>query len=62
MSREPTVARGRLFASLLAAILALGVAFGGAYDVLQHVTTLSRVAASDCARVKRLSSRARAIR
>lgn len=42
MSREPTVARGRLFASLLAAILALGVAFGGAYDVLQHVTTLSR--------------------
>ena len=42
MSREPTVARGRLFASLLCAIVALGIAFGGAYDVLQHVTTLSR--------------------
>src|SRR6185437_10303529 len=42
MSREPTVARGRLFASLLCAIVALGVAFGGAYDVLERVTALSR--------------------
>src|SRR5579872_952957 len=42
MLREPTVARGRLFASLLCAIVALGVAFGGAYDVLRRVTALSR--------------------
>lgn len=42
MSREPTVARGRLFASLLCAIVALGVAFGGAYDVLRRVAVLSR--------------------
>ena len=42
MSREPTVARGRLFASLLCAIVALGVAFGGAYDVLRRVAALSR--------------------
>ena len=40
--REPKVARGRLFASLLVAIVALGVAFGGAYDVLHRVTELSR--------------------
>ena len=40
--REPTVPRGRLFASLLVAIVALGVAFAGAYDVLQRVTALSR--------------------
>jgi diguanylate cyclase (GGDEF)-like protein len=42
MSREPTVARIRLFASLLLAIIALGAAFAGAYDVLQRVTALSR--------------------
>jgi diguanylate cyclase (GGDEF)-like protein len=40
--REPKVARGRLFASLLLAIIVLGVAFGGAYDVLHRVTALSR--------------------
>jgi diguanylate cyclase (GGDEF)-like protein len=40
--REPTVARGRLFGSLLLAIGALGVAFAGAYNVLQRVTVLSR--------------------
>ncbi len=42
MLREPRVARVRLVASLLVAIVALGVAFGGAYDVLQRVTALSR--------------------
>ena len=42
MLREPTVPRGRLFTSLLFAILALGAAFGGAYDVLQRVMALSR--------------------
>ncbi len=41
-AREPTVPRGRLFASLLVAIVALGAAFGGAYDVLQRVTEGSR--------------------
>ena len=40
--REPKVARGRLVASLLLAIVVLGVAFGGAYDVLHRVTALSR--------------------
>jgi diguanylate cyclase (GGDEF)-like protein len=42
MLREPAVARVRLFASLLLAIVALAVGFGGAYDVLQRVTVLSR--------------------
>ena len=40
--REPKVARGRLFASLLLAIVVLGVALGGAYDVLHRATALSR--------------------
>jgi diguanylate cyclase (GGDEF)-like protein len=42
MLREQTLARGRLFAVLLLAIVALGAAFGGAYDVLERMTSLSR--------------------
>ena len=40
--REPAVARRRLLAALLVAILALGAAFSSAYDVLQRVTAGSR--------------------
>jgi diguanylate cyclase (GGDEF)-like protein len=42
MWRKPTVARGRLFAALLCAIVAFALAFAGAYDVLQRITALSR--------------------
>ncbi len=40
--REPTVPRGRLFGTLFLTVAALGVAFAGAYNVLQRVTVLSR--------------------
>lgn len=40
--REPRLPHGRLLASLLVAVVALGAAFTGAYDVLRRITALSR--------------------